>query len=288
MRPLSAGDGKITLKRGDGSSLYLTRDIGAILCRDREHSADEYIYVVDRSQSTHFTNLRTVLEVMGNVELANKIKHMVYGRVVGLSTRYGKNDSVEFLVDQGVEEAQKHIKKSYTMRVEESEMEALCENLSRAALIFDLMKRHKSSDYTFSFKGAFNLNSVNALLLHEKYTRLNSLELVNSNHMDYIQRMDEAAEARMSLELTHPCQALARKLTEFDSVMHLTLDELEPCYLTAYLIKLANQVGRSMAELRVRGEPKDVAIPRLILFAATKKILSDGMKLLGLNPVDKM
>lgn len=93
---------------------------------------------------------------------------------------------------------------------------------------------------------------------------------------------------RYNLELSGPAQNLARFLYEFDTVVVAAYEQLEPCILTIYLVKLSNQIGKTMSALRVRGEVEKVALPRLMLFSAAKKILSDGMRLIGMKPLERL
>lgn len=63
-------------------------ELAALDKRNNQFNADEYLYVVDQSQYSHFTHLKSIFRALGNSELAEKIIHVKYGRVIGLSTRY--------------------------------------------------------------------------------------------------------------------------------------------------------------------------------------------------------
>lgn len=85
-----------------------------------------------------------------------------------MNFRLGKNDSVDYLVKEGMSEAKRFIFSSPTTRLADKpeELETTCKKLSQAAIIFDLMRRHRLTDFTFSFKGAFKVENNNALLLN--------------------------------------------------------------------------------------------------------------------------
>lgn len=102
------------LRKSDKSSLYLTREIAAILERDETFHADRYLYVVDRAQRQHFKALKTILEKMGRSDLSAKIEHVQYGRVRGLSTRNGRTEAVGEIIDKGQELALQFMKSSKT------------------------------------------------------------------------------------------------------------------------------------------------------------------------------
>lgn len=88
--------GKAIIVRKDGTPLYLTRDIGAILERDEEFHFDKMIYVVAMQQDLHLAQLFKITELMGHKDLASRCQHVNFGMVRGMSTRKG---TVKFLDD---------------------------------------------------------------------------------------------------------------------------------------------------------------------------------------------
>jgi len=281
-----SGDRSV-LRKSDTGSLYLTRDMGAIFNRHRMFNADEYAYVVERLQQRHFIQMKQILTCMGDPEqLAEKINHIFFGRVIGLSTRTGKNDSVDFLLEQGMKEAREHVLASETARLtdgNDEEFNTMCKQLSKSALVYDIMRRHRATEYTFSFKGAFNPDQNSAFLLQDKHARLNSLLLNNQELMNKIYFTDNYGRYSLNASGIHiaPIQNLVRLIFEFDTVVMGTLETLEGCELINYLNRLAVQAGKSISMLKVRGEVEPKAMPRLLL-------LADGMRILGIEPLDKI
>lgn len=88
--------GKAIIVRKDGTPLYLTRDIGAIVERDEEFHFDKMIYVVASQQDLHLAQLFKITELMGYKDLASRCQHINFGMVRGMSTRKG---TVKFLND---------------------------------------------------------------------------------------------------------------------------------------------------------------------------------------------
>ena len=88
--------GKALVKKTDGSSLYLTRDIGEAVKRYELYHFDKMIYVVASQQDMHVAQLFKILELMGNREVSEKCQHVNFGMVQGMSTRKG---TVKFLDD---------------------------------------------------------------------------------------------------------------------------------------------------------------------------------------------
>lgn len=117
------------------------------------------------------------------------------------------------------------------------------------------------------------------------------MEKANYELMDRVAELtasESASFGRLSLELSAPAQNLARMLYEFDTFLMSAYEQLEPCVLVNYLLKLSHQIGSSMHALRVRGEVEQRALPRLLLFVAAKRVLADGMCVLGLEPMDSI
>ena len=90
------GLGTALIRKRDGTSLYLTRDIGALLERRDLYQFDQMIYVVASDQELHLRQLFKTIELMGEKELATKVLHITFGLVQGMSTRRG---TVKFLDD---------------------------------------------------------------------------------------------------------------------------------------------------------------------------------------------
>ena len=94
--PKTKNLGKALVRKSDGSSLYLTRDIGEAVKRYQNYKFDKMIYVVASQQDLHLAQLFKILELMGHEEIASKCIHINFGMVLGMSTRKG---TVKFLDD---------------------------------------------------------------------------------------------------------------------------------------------------------------------------------------------
>ncbi|KAF7638546.1 DALR_1 domain-containing protein [Meloidogyne graminicola] len=285
---IDPGLSKIALRRTDGANLYLNRELASIYERHKRFNADQYIYVVDKAQANHFAHLRALLRLRGDNDLADKIIHQSYGRVIGLSTREGKNDSVDYLISEGTAESEAYITKSHTRRSTDDEKEILCKLLAQSQLAFSIVCRAKLSDFNFSYKGAFLPEGTNSLILLEKYSRLNSLELTNLEHIERLKKLNEIDLMKMQPEIGENGRKLARMILESDTVFNTSLQKMDPSPIAIHLIRLSNKVGQTLPTLRILGEPLINALPRMLLFSAAKKVLEEGMLLIGINPIERI
>ena len=90
-----SGDRSVTVVKSDGSSLYKTRDLAAAIARHDQYDFDRMYYVVERSQKDHFKAVFELLQLLG-FEWADRLVHVKFGRIKGMSSRKG---SAVFLTD---------------------------------------------------------------------------------------------------------------------------------------------------------------------------------------------
>ncbi|KAL6735601.1 hypothetical protein Aduo_006025 [Ancylostoma duodenale] len=270
------------VRKSDYTTLYLSRELAAILNRDELFHADRYVYVVDRAQRKHFEALRTILKRIGREDLAKKIEHVPYGRVKGLSTRMGRTEAVGDIITRGTELALQFMKDSKTVKVPPEKEDEVSRQLSLSTVIFNDLKRAKSAEYEFSFKNAFDLNHNNALLLQVRHSRLCSIEEKNA---ELLPLLDECESVPVE---TPEFAKLADQLARFPEVVIGSARSCEPCQLIVYLIELSHYIGQVVSQAKIKGQPVDVAVPRLLLLSASRAALSEGISLLGAPPVVSM
>ena len=102
---------KVPVLKNDGTTLYLTRDIAAALHRQQHYHFDRMFYVVDSSQSKHFTNLKSILHSIDS-DVSSRLRHLKFGRIIGMSTRRGQVIFLDDLLNEAKHRALDAIVKS--------------------------------------------------------------------------------------------------------------------------------------------------------------------------------
>ncbi|KAK6027749.1 arginine--tRNA ligase [Ostertagia ostertagi] len=289
------------LRKSDSTTIYLSRELACILERDKLFEADQYLYVVDRAQRKHFEALKVILSRIGKEALAEKIVHVPYGRVKGLSTRspnddpssggMGRTEAVGDIINRGTELALQFMKESKTVKVPHEKEDQVARQLSISTVVFNDLKRAKSAEYEFSFKNAFDLNHNNALLLQSKalttsfYVKHSRLCSIEENNAEILPLLDNCDSIPIE---TPEFAKLASQLEKFPDVIVDSAQNFEPCQLIVYLIELSHHIGSVITQAKVKGQPLDVAVPRLLLLSASRVALREGISLLGAPPVISM
>ncbi|ROL44006.1 putative arginine--tRNA ligase, mitochondrial [Anabarilius grahami] len=269
-----------TLVRSDGTSLYITRDVAAALDRKQRFGFDEMIYVTDKSQTVHFQQLFHILSFMGHqwaeryshthththththsVPTYQMCHHVAFGLVQGMSTRRGE---VVFLEDV-LEEARSRMINN--MRQSRSERRSD-------------FKGPLISDYKFDWDKVLQSQGDTGVFLQYTHARLCSLLRRHASESYSCRDVSPLTDSRSVSVLQH--------LLRYDEVLLQSANDLQPRHLVNFLMTLSHLVASAHRELPVKGSPAAAAQARLCLFSAVRSVLANGMRILGITPVDKM
>uniref|UniRef100_A0A914E1L9 Probable arginine--tRNA ligase, mitochondrial n=1 Tax=Acrobeloides nanus TaxID=290746 RepID=A0A914E1L9_9BILA len=258
------------LRKSDNTSLYLSRDYGAFMSRNKRYNADNYLYIVDSAQSNHFEGLKSLLRVQGFPEHAEKIAHVPYGRIAGLSTREGKSEA-----------------KSPTLRITSNEIRDVAQQLSATSIIMNDFMKKRDSQYKFSFENAYKLTDYSPIAVQIKHTRLNSLV---ETHAELANKIFSGAVdlEELSMDPSPLANQLFDRISSLDNALFISYQGIEPNAFARYLMELSREVGQAFSQLRIHGEPEEVALPRLLLFLAAKRILYDGTGVIASIPASNL
>ncbi|XP_063995163.1 probable arginine--tRNA ligase, mitochondrial [Diachasmimorpha longicaudata] len=265
--------------KSDGSTLYITRDIAAAIDRAGKYEFDAMYYVVESGQQDHLNNLFTILGRM-NYSWVNKLHHLKFGRISGMSTRKGTAVFLEDFLDEARDAMKEQQRQTATTKVNLDSEEGSSDVLGISAVVVHDLKQRRTKDYKFSWDVALDIKGETGVKLQYTHCRLFGIEENSGATLP--------SECKPHL-LTEPIiNDLVTAISQFDEAVVLSYQTLESCYLAKYLFNLSHTVNKTIQEIRVKGESSDVAAQRLLLYNSSRNILNTGMKLLGLTPLYKM
>uniref|UniRef100_A0A4W6EHT6 Probable arginine--tRNA ligase, mitochondrial n=1 Tax=Lates calcarifer TaxID=8187 RepID=A0A4W6EHT6_LATCA len=264
-----------TVLRSNGTTLYITRDLAAAIDRKLTYHFDEMIYVTDKSQSNHFQQLFQILLAMGH-SWAERCQHVPFGLVQGMKTRTGEVVFLEDVLDEARARMLDNMSQSKTTK-EMDDPEDTAEKVGISALIVQDFKGPLQSDYKFDWDRMLQAQGDTGVFLQYTHTRLCSYPLIISH---VVSIFAPHSEKRKKKDLRFVCS--------YDEVLYQSAQDLQPKHLVNFLLKLCHLIAFAHRQLPVKGSPQDVAQARLRLFNGACSVLANGMRILGITPVDKM
>ena len=271
----------------DGRTLYMTRDIITADYRENTYHPERIIYVVGAPQSLHFKQLREILHKMKR-QVAEKIIHIPYGHVPGISTRKLKTVSGDISLDALLEEAHERAKEAYesavSKRPEGIDVEKVAEAVGLGAIYFNYLSRTNNKEFHFSWDEALNFKGDTGPYLMYAVARLYSMEekakdagILPSEHCDFSKLSEDEAWDLSSIVM------------RYTDVLERTATDYEPCNICNYALELAKSISRAYLQLRVVGEEDiESARARLTLFIAARETLRSTLEILGITPLERM
>ncbi|KAJ5627336.1 Arginine--tRNA ligase cytoplasmic [Penicillium herquei] len=274
--------GKAIIVRKDGTPLYLTRDIGAITERDETYHFDKMIYVVAAQQDLHLAQLFKITELMGRKDLSDRCEHINFGMVHGMSTRKG---TVKFLDDilRDVGDKMHEVMKSNDVKYQQVENPVeTADTLGITAVMVQDMTGKRINGYTFNLEAMTSFEGDTGPYLQYAHARLCSMG--RKSGLD----LDDLASANFDLLHERHAVDLIRLLATWPDVLVNTAKTLEPVTVLAYLFRMTHMLSSSYDVLKVINSEPEVKKARMALYSAARQVLHNGMRVLGLNPVERM
>ncbi|XP_053200560.1 probable arginine--tRNA ligase, mitochondrial isoform X2 [Panonychus citri] len=272
---------RVMLMKNDGSSLYISRDIAAAIDRMEKYNFNEMYYVVGKEQTAHFQQLRSILLKMGH-NWARNLFHVSFGRVIGMRTRKGEAVFLQDIIDEAKQKCIESTLKSNTTKSDPSQIDRLASILGLTAIYTYDLKIPRGSDYKFNWSSALNLKGQSGISLQYVHARIHSIEKLSNVDLDLNTQLNiEAIDGSF-------WNKLLIHLSRFDDVLDETSMRRDPSILVRYLTGLSKFTNGCITVSKVKGEPKEIAQTRLLVYHCSRKILQKGLNLIGLEALDKI
>lgn len=266
------------IKKSDGATLYMTRDLAAANYRKNTYDFAKCIYVVGMEQSNHFKQLKAVLKEL-NLPWSEDIVHIPFGLITlngkKLSTRKGKIILLEGVLKEATELALKQIEaKNPSLE----NKEAVAHAVGVGAVIFHDLKNDRTNNFDFALEEVVQFEGETGPYVQYTHARAMSI-LRKANH---------TVDTKEAFSLTDDDAWEVLKLIEnYPNVVRFAEEKCEPSAIAKFVINLAQAFNKYYAHKKVLVED-EAFNSRIALVQTTASILKQGLALLGVAAPDEM
>ncbi|MDR1809888.1 MAG: arginine--tRNA ligase [Prevotella sp.] len=276
------------LLRSDGTSVYMTQDIGTAKIRFDDYPIDKMIYVVGNEQNYHFQVLSLLLDKLG-FSFGKGLLHFSYGMVElpegKMKSREGTVVDADDLIAEMVTTARETSKELGKLDgCTPQEAEAIAETVGLGALKYFILKVDPKKNMTFDPKESIDFNGNTGPFIQYTYARIRSV-------------MRKAAEAGIALPdalptdiaLSEKEQGLVQLLGEYPATVKQAGDDYNPALIANYIYELVKEYNQFYHDYSIlREENSGLKLFRLVLSQNVAKVVKSGMSLLGISVPEKM
>lgn len=269
--------------KSNGSTIYATRDLAAILYRARTYDFDKCIYVTSYEQNLHFKQIFEVAKLLGLKEkYTDGLVHVPYGFVrlsTGkMSTRLGNFVKVEDLLKDAINMAEKIIEEKNPNLENKKE---IAKKVGIGAVIYNDLSTSRIKDEIFDLDLMLNFQGETGPYIQYTYVRTKSVVKKAGG-------IPNSKEINVELIKDEYSQKIINLIYNFENILKQVIDKNEPSILARYLIDLAKAFSNFYNENKIICEDKELQNARVFITYATGKVLKNGAKLLGIEMPEKM
>ena len=266
------------IKKSDGATLYITRDIATAIYRARTYNFVKNIYAVGQEQSNHFRQLKAVLKKMG-FDWSDDMIHVDFGLVTKnrqkLSTRKGNIILLEPTLQEAISRAKAQIEEK---NPELENKEEVARAVGVGAVKFYDLKTDRRHGYDFDLEAMVSFEGETGPYVQYAYARIQSI-LRKAN-------FTPSADATYSLSDPESWEII-KLLQDFARVVKRAAENYDPSLIAKYAINLAQAFNKYYAHTRILDESPE-RDSRLALSYSTAVVLKEALRLLGVDAPEKM
>ena len=278
------------LLRSDGTSVYMTQDIGTAQLRFRDYPIDRMIYVVGNEQNYHFQVLSILLDRLG-FKWGKDLVHFSYGMVElpegKMKSREGTVVDADDLMDEMIETARATSAELGKLDgLSKEEQDDIMRIVGMGALKYFILKVDARKNMTFNPKESIDFNGNTGPFIQYTYARIRSImrkaaeEGIKLNVNLYADENSQISEKELGL---------IQMLIGFRDVVRQAADDYNPSVIANYCYDLAKEFNQFYHDFSIMHEPsRELKLFRLVLAQNVGKILKLGMGLLGIELPDRM
>ncbi len=273
------------LLRSDGTSVYMTQDIGTAQLREQDYSPQAMLYVVGNEQNYHFDVLKIVLEKLG-FAWSEKIHHISYGMVElphgKMKSREGTVVDADDLIDGIVEDAKKLTAEAGKIdNLSKEEAEHLYYQVGMAALKFFILKVDPKRKMMFNPAESIDFNGNTGPFVQYAHARIQSIMRKATNA--------EFGKWDSNLDINAKEKSLLKLIYNYPTVVQNAANNYSPAMVASYAYDLAKEYNQFYHDNHIMNEAnRDVAAFRLDISKLTASIIKSSMLLLGIEVPNQM
>ena len=272
--------------KSDGAALYDTTDLATLVEREEDYRPDEVIYVVDKRQEMHFTQVFRCAKKTGIVRPETELKFLGFGTMNGkdgkpFKTREGGVMRLENLIREINEEMYKKIMDNRT--VEEGEAERTAQTVGLAAIKYGDLSNQASKDYIFDVDRFTSFEGNTGPYILYTIVRIKSI----------LNKYQESGGSLEGLQI-RPAEneyekALMLRVLKFNDVFETVCEEAAPHKICAYLYEAANEFNKFYHETKILSEEdEEKKAGYIALLLLTRRVLETCIDLLGFEAPERM
>ncbi|MDY6064980.1 MAG: arginine--tRNA ligase [Finegoldia sp.] len=268
------------IKKSNGSSTYITRDIATAMYRKKKYDFYKNIYVVASQQNLHFQQLKSVLKKM-DYDWADDCIHVPFGMVSmkdgAMKTREGKVIFLEDVLNKSIEKTLDIIN---TKNPNLENKEEVAKDVGVGAVIFQDLFNNRIKDYVFDWDEVLNFEGETGPYVQYTYARSSSI--LDKNKVE-IEKDHIFKELGNEDEIN-----IAKHLDKYKETLLAATLKYEPSILTRYLVELAKLFNKFYNSSPINSSEGELKYERLHLTYCVNKVLKTSLNLLGLQAPERM
>ncbi len=267
------------IKRSDGGSLYITRDLAAVFYRKKEYKFDKILYVVGNEQKLHFEQLKRLISKMG-YDFSDQIEYVNFGLYLSggkkMSTRKGNVTKLYDILQNAISLAYDIIN---SKNPELQNKEEIAKYVGIAAIVFGDLKNYRGLDIEFNLEQAVKFEGQTGPYL--QYTGVRIASILRGKTFDI-------CNCDISLfERPHYFE-LVKEISSFKSTVERAANELAPSVIAKYLLTLAQSFNKFYSLEKINADDERVRNTNFAISKCVRIVLDEGLRLLGIHSLEEM
>ena len=265
------------IKKSDGATLYITRDLAAILYRHQTYQTRKILYVVGNEQQLHFKQLQVLTNLMG---YSFEINHVNFGLVLidgkKMSTRSGKFKRLEDVIVQAIHDAKKAIiEKNPGLK----DHDQVAKTVGIGAIIFNDLKNERHLDVDFNLENMLKFEGQTGPYLQYSSVRIQSI-LKD-------QTIDESMMSSSIYTEDHYFEVI-KLMAQFPTIIRRAQEGNAPNLIARYILTLAQSFNSFYGKQRIIVEDDRQRNTNLYFVKAIQIVINEGLRILGIQALEEM